>query len=154
MHDGYVDIELVGTDTKDYYVEMDYVVLSKDPWETKEREVTDGSYADGETITSPYTGYTVDTYKYKYDKQTDELISKELEAHSEYTRRDKVVAVVPQSHGAPRHDPRRPRNRLRRSPPETDPPATEPPTEPATEPPTEAENADSNEINQKFQDPV
>ena len=144
VHDGYVDIELVGTDTKDYYVEMDYVVLSKDPWETKEREVTDGSYADGETITSPYTGYTVDTYKYKYDKQTDELISKELEAHSEYTRRDKVVAVVPRATEPPATTPPATEPPAT-EPPETDPPATEPPTEPATEPPTEAENADSNE---------
>ena len=106
--------------------------------------MTDGSYADGETITSPYTGYTVDTYKYKYDKQTDELISKELEAHSEYTRRDKVVAVVPRATEPPATTPPATEPPAT-EPPETDPPATEPPTEPATEPPTEAENADSNE---------
>ena len=105
VHDGYVDIEFIGTDTKDYYVKMDYVVLSKDPWETKEKEITDGSYEDGETITTPYTGYTVDTYKYKYDKETDELISEAFEAHSEYARRDKVVAVVPRPAAAPPTDP-------------------------------------------------
>lgn len=113
VHDGYVDIEFIGTDTKDYYVKMDYVVLSKDPWETKEKEITDGSYEDGETITTPYTGYTVDTYKYKYDKETDELISEAFEAHSEYARRDKVVAVVPAlrlpGNGPPSH--RSPRDR-------------------------------------------
>lgn len=70
VHDGYVDIEFIGTDTKDYYVEMDYVVLSKDPWETVEKVITDGSYENGETITTPYTGYTADTYKYKYSKAT------------------------------------------------------------------------------------
>ncbi len=108
VHDGYVDIEFIGTDTKDYYVEMDYVVLSKDPWETVEKVITDGSYENGETITTPYTGYTADTYKYKYSKATDELISKEFEAHSEYARRDKVVAVVRQATEPPVTDPRQP----------------------------------------------
>lgn len=136
VHDGYVDIEFIGTDTKDYYVEMDYVVLSKDPWETKEKEITDGSYEDGETITTPYTGYTVDTYKYKYDKETDELISEAFEAHSEYTRRDKVVAVVHRPAAPPATEP------PVTDPPETDPPETQPPTEAPTEPePTDPEES-------------
>ncbi|OLA36039.1 MAG: hypothetical protein BHW31_07155 [Firmicutes bacterium CAG:110_56_8] len=107
---------------------MDYVVLSKDPWETKEKEITDGSYEDGETITTPYTGYTVDTYKYKYDKESDELISEAFEAHSEYARRDKVVAVVPRPAAPPATDP------PATDPPETDPPETAPPTDPPTDP--------------------
>ena len=136
VHDGYVDIEFIGTDTKDYYVEMDYVVLSKDPWETVEKVITDGSYENGETITTPYTGYTADTYKYKYSKATDELISKEFEAHSEYARRDKVVAVVRQATEPPVTDP-----------PPTDPPETDPPTDPPTEPetPPASETEGSNE---------
>ena len=130
VHDGYVDVEFIGTDTKDYYVEMDYVVLSKDPWETVEKVITDGSYENGETITTPYTGYTADTYKYKYSKATDELISKEFEAHSEYARRDKVVAVVQQA----------------TEPPVTDPPPTDPPeTDPPADPPTEAETPSASE---------
>ena len=139
VHDGYVDIEFIGTDTKDYYVKMDYVVLSKDPWETKEKEITDGSYEDGETITTPYTGYTVDTYKYKYDKETDELISEAFEAHSEYARRDKVVAVVPRPAAPPATDP------PATDPPETDPPETAPPTDPPTDPDPEPEPTDPEE---------
>ncbi|MFR0734995.1 MAG: VanW family protein [Oscillospiraceae bacterium] len=137
VHDGYVDIEFIGTDTKDYYVKMDYVVLSKDPWETKEKEITDGSYEDGETITTPYTGYTVDTYKYKYDKETDELISEAFEAHSEYARRDKVVAVVPRP-AAPRQ--RTPQPPIPRDRSTGDRPPTDPPTDPDPEPePTDPE---------------
>ena len=139
VHDGYVDIEFIGTDTKDYYVKMDYVVLSKDPWETKEKEITDGSYEDGETITTPYTGYTVDTYKYKYDKETDELISEAFEAHSEYARRDTVVAVVPRPAAPPATDP------PATDPPETDPPETAPPTDPPTDPDPEPEPTDPEE---------
>lgn len=96
VHDGVVDIAFVGTETKDYYVKMRTVVTSRTPWETKEVVVTDGSYKDGETITTPYTGCTADSYKQKWDRATDTMISEEFEAHSSYSKRDKEVAVVPQ----------------------------------------------------------
>ena len=81
-------------------------------------------------------GREADTYKYKYSKATDELISKEFEAHSEYARRDKVVAVVRQATEPPVTDP-----------PPTDPPETDPPTDPPTEPetPPASETEGSNE---------
>ena len=94
VHDGYVDIALIGTDTKDYYVEMDYVVLEEIPWQTVEKVITDGSYQSGQVITTPYTGYVVETYRYKYDKETDQLISKEYVAASDYDKRDREIAVT------------------------------------------------------------
>lgn len=94
VHDGYVDIALIGTDTKDYYVEMDYVVLEEIPWQTVEKVITDGSYQSGQVITTPYTGYVVETYRYKYDKETDQLISKEYVAVSDYDKRDREIAVT------------------------------------------------------------
>lgn len=135
VHDGVVDIEFVGTDTKDYYIKMRTETTSRTPWETVERVVTDGSYADGETIVSPYTGYTAKSYRQKWDKETDTMISETFEDDSSYSVRNKVVAVVPRATEPPATDP-----------PETDPPATEPPeTEAPTEPPTEAPDSGTEE---------
>lgn len=138
VHDGVVDIEFVGTDTKDYYIKMRTETTSRTPWETVEREITDGSYEDGETIVSPYTGYTAKSYRQKWDKETDTMISEEFEDDSSYSVRNKVVAVVPRATEPPATDPPA-TDPPATDPPATDPPATEPPeTEAPTEPPTEA----------------
>ena len=57
---GYVKMKLLGTDEKDYYVKM----------ETRSGEDDLAVYAR--------------SYKCKYDKQTDELLSRDLEAYSTY----------------------------------------------------------------------
>ena len=97
MSDGYVHVQLIGTDEKDYYVVMENYVDSIDDYETVYEEMyadnPDG-YKDGDQITSPYTGYTVYTYRCKYDKETDELISRDYEAYSEYWARDEVIAKI------------------------------------------------------------
>ena len=76
---------------------MDYEILETDPFETVEEEFPpdnpDG-YVDGQVIISPYTGYKIVTYRCKYDKSSDELISREKEAVSFYSRRDKVVCKI------------------------------------------------------------
>lgn len=119
---GTVTITLVGTDEKDYYVKMEYEILSTSSPQTVEEEVSaDSGHKDGEVKTSAYTGYTVQTYKLKYSKDTDELISREKEAKSVYSKRDKVVYKVKAEATEP-----------------TTAPTTEPTTPPTTEPaPTE-----------------
>ena len=95
--DSYVSIVLRGTDDKGYYVEMDYKILKEYQWETVERVLEEDNkdgYVDGEVIYNGWMGYSVDTYKYKYDKKTDEFISKELESHSEYSKRDKTICKI------------------------------------------------------------
>lgn len=95
--DSYVTVTLKGTDDKDYYVVMDYVILEEYEWETVEKEMEEDNedgYTDGETIRSGWMGYSVDTYKYKYDKATDEMVYCELESHSEYSKRDKYVCKI------------------------------------------------------------
>ncbi|MDD7650978.1 MAG: VanW family protein, partial [Firmicutes bacterium] len=129
VHDGVVDISFVGTETKDYYIEMRTEITSTTPWKTVEKEITDGSYEDGETITSPYTGYTAKSYKQKWDRATETMISEEFEADSRYTVRDKVVAVVPKTTtptSPPATDPPE-TDPTETDPPETDPPETDPP---------------------------
>ena len=97
VEDGFVKIQLIGTDEKDYYVEMEYEVIGSQSPETVYREMypdnIDG-YEDGDVITTAYKGYTVRTYKLKYDKETKELISREEDRVSRYKKRDKVIAKI------------------------------------------------------------
>ena len=95
--DSYVTVTLRGTDDKSYYVEMEYVILEEYQWETVEKVLeadNEDGYVDGEVIYNGWMGYSVDTYKYKYDKETDELLYCELESHSEYSKRDKTICKI------------------------------------------------------------
>lgn len=108
----HVIMKFVGTETRDYTLKLEYVVLSKDPWEEEEVEMTPEEaaakgYSDGEEIVDPYTGAKVKTYKYKYDKDGNELSCEYIDSSS-YARRDKQVVKIIYP--------------------------TEPPTEPTTEP--------------------
>lgn len=96
---GTVTVSLIGTDTKDYYVKMEYEILQTDPFETVEQEFPpdnpDG-YKDGDVVITPYTGYKIATFRCKYHKESKELLSREREAVSSYSRRDKVVCKIVQ----------------------------------------------------------
>lgn len=133
---GKVTIKLIGTETKDYYVKMEYEVLGVSYPETKEIEVEPGSgHKDGEVKTTAYTGYTVQSYKLKYDRDSDEQISREKESYSAYSKRDKVVYRVKGAETKPTET-----EPTQTTPPETTtPPATVPTTPPETTvPPTTA----------------
>ena len=94
---GYVKIKLIGTDEKDYYIEMEYETLSNTYATTVYEEYAPNNpegYKDGEVIQTAYNGCTVQTYKCKYDKETKELISREEEALSKYKKRDKIICKI------------------------------------------------------------
>lgn len=94
---GVVTVELVGTDDKDYYVEMDYKILKEDPATTVEVNYPEDNaqgFKDGDYIVEPYNGYEVETYKCKYDKKTKALLSRELETTSIYRRRDGQICKI------------------------------------------------------------
>ena len=129
---GDVTVKLIGTDTKDYYVKMTYEVLSVTNYKTVEMEMEENNpkgYKDGEEIMSPYTGYKVRTYRCKYSKATDELISSEVEATSNYSVRDRVICKIKKPDV---QDPTTPTT----EPTETTEPTTQP-TEETTEPTTQ-----------------
>ncbi len=123
--DGGANIRLMGTDDKSYYVEMSYTVLETLEWEEVIQEVPADNnpkgYKDGEVITTAHTGYEVTTYKKKYDKTTNELISTEFEDDSSYTKTDKVIIklIYPE-------EPTEPEETV---PEETEPQPTDPPIE-------------------------
>ena len=90
-------VTLLGTDEKDYYVEMQYEVLATYSYDTKYESMAAGNsdgYRDGDFIIEPHTGYSVKTYRCKYNKVTKELISKEDEDASYYNKCDAVVCVI------------------------------------------------------------
>lgn len=95
---GYTKIKLIGTDEKDYYIKMEYAVTNTVVPETKTIEVpadnNPNGYTNGQVINTPYTGYTVNTYKCKYDKETDELISRDFDRTSTYKSRNKEVVSI------------------------------------------------------------
>ena len=144
VSDGQVHITLVGTEWKDYTVELSYEILDTYPWEVVEKEVpNDGTYTNGEVISSPYTGYRIATYRTAYDKDGNVIETTQI-AVDRYNKRDKVIAVVTNT-TEPTEKPTEPKPTEPKptEPKPTDPPPTEPtPTEPEpTEPPpTESEN--------------
>ena len=112
--DGYVHAKLIGTDEKDYYVEMEYEIIG---YSTAGSVVeiyppnNPEGYKDGEVIQTAYNGCTVQTYKLRYDKETKELIEKVEDQLSKYKKRDKITVSIQEP--------------------------TEPPTEAPAEPPAE-----------------
>lgn len=128
---GDVNITFVGTETRDYYVEMKQKVLATYSYDTIEKEDKTGNYKPGETMVTPYTGYKVETYKYRYDRKTDELIDVTYDRTSTYDKRDKVVCKGSEETKPPVTEP------PVTEPPVTDPPITEPPVTdpPVTDPP-------------------
>lgn len=120
--DGKVKIKLIGTDEKSYYIKMEVKIVEILNFKTVEEtytaaEAAAAGYTNGQVKQQGVTGYTVYSYKCKYDKETNELISRDYEATSNYVKKDKIVIVV--------------------LPEETEPPTTEAPTEPPvpTDPP-------------------
>lgn len=92
-----VTISIVGTETKDYYVKMEYEILSKTSWTTEYVEMeadNEEGYKNGDVITTPYTGYTVKTYRCRYSKADDSLIERVYEAKSVYDSRNKQIAKI------------------------------------------------------------
>lgn len=94
---GRVAIKLYGTDEKDYYVVVKNEILKTHTpstvYKTMEKDNPDG-HEDGDVIQTSYTGYDVKTYRYKYDKVTDELIKVVYEDFSDYNKRDKIICKI------------------------------------------------------------
>lgn len=114
---GNVSIQILGTDEREYYIELETVVSSTEKPATRYDEFefdNEEGYEDGQVLQKGISGQTVKTYRYKYDKATGELITKDFVATSKYDSVDEIIARV--------------------APEETTEPETEPPTEPPTKP--------------------
>ncbi len=95
--DGCVNVQLIGTDEKSYYVEMEYSVDEVISGETVYKEFppdNEFGYTDGQILSNSSDGYGVSTYRCKYDKETKELLSKDYETYSRYDEQDKVICKI------------------------------------------------------------
>lgn len=94
---GTVNVTFYGTDDKSYYVKLESEILEKhDPatiYKTMP-ENNEAGYKDGDVIQSAHTGYKAVSYRCKYDKETNKLISKEKEANSSYKKTDKIICKI------------------------------------------------------------
>lgn len=131
---GYVTVQILGTEERDYYVEMSCSVDGTYQPETEYVDYpadNDKGYEDGDVITGGTTGYLVRTYRNKYNRQTNKLMGSDYVTYSRYQTVDKqVVRILPEETEPP--------TEAETVPPETTAP-TQPPTEAteaATEPPT------------------
>ena len=147
---GKVKVKLIGTDEKTYYVKMEAKIVEVLNFATVEEEYTASEakakgYKNGQVKQEGVKGYTVYSYKCKYDKETNELISRDYEATSNYVKKDKIVIVVipDETEPPPTEAPTEPPVT---EPPVTEPPATEAPTTPppATEPPAPVTDPEEN----------
>ena len=135
VSDGFVKMQILGTDEKDYYVKMEYEFTGWEYHETVyEEHDKDSGYYDGQVLQGGSDGIYVKTYKCKYDKKTNELLTREFEARSHYKRVDKVVVRIKGATPAPTEP--APTTPAPTEPAPTEPtPTTPAPTEPApTEP--------------------
>ena len=138
VSDGYVKMQILGTDEKDYYVKMEYEFTGWEYHETVyEEHDKDSGYYDGQVLQGGSDGIYVKTYKCKYNKDTNELISRDFEARSHYKRVDKVVVRIVDSSAGTQPTQPAPTEPAPTEPAPTQPAPTEPaPTEPApTQPP-------------------
>ena len=95
VSEGYVKMRIWGTDDKDYYVKMEYEIVGYNMPETVyEAHPAGGEYYDGQVISGGSMGPVVKTYRCKYSKDTDELISRDFEVRSSYMCTNKVIAKV------------------------------------------------------------
>ena len=95
--EGNTTITILGTDTKDHYVKMEYEKLKTEEYsvtyQTKAANNSEG-YKNGDYIVEPFTGYEIKTYRCLYNKETEELISKNLESTVNYKKRDGVICKI------------------------------------------------------------
>ena len=95
--DGNTTVTIYGTDNKDHYVKMEYERLKTYDYNTTYKTLSADNpegYKNGDYIIEPSTGYDVKTYRCRYDKKTDALISRDFEASSSYRKRDAVICRI------------------------------------------------------------
>jgi vancomycin resistance protein YoaR len=87
-----LSVQLIGTKLDDTYIKIDFVVISRTPFEIIER--VDESVPQGARIqdTDGLTGYVVDTFKYLFDGD-DNLISRTLVGRSSYRVQNRIILI-------------------------------------------------------------
>ena len=88
ISDGYIYVQLFGTNVTGYHAEMTNELISTTDFTTVYAK--DPSLPSGTISVTPYTGYKYRTYRKVYDAN-GKLISSNYEATSDYKKRDRVI---------------------------------------------------------------
>lgn len=94
---GIVTVTLVGTEIRDYRVELECEVVSESDYEVTYKNMPADNkegYKDGDYIVEPCKGYKVKTYRCKFDNMTGEQLIREFIDQSNYKVRDGVVCRI------------------------------------------------------------
>ncbi len=89
---GKLTVKFVGTNVDGTYVKMTYKELSSTPYETVYENTDSLPYGTQQQKQSGYTGHKVETYRNVYSAD-GKLISSDLEAVSNYSKRDRIILV-------------------------------------------------------------
>lgn len=92
-----IEIRLVGTESREYQVEIEYLTVATITPGTLTNLMTfnnPGGYKNGDILVTPLLGYTVEVYRYTYDGTTGQQLSQDLIETITYSARDKVVVKL------------------------------------------------------------
>lgn len=135
---GQVSIRILGTDERDYYIKVESDTTATSAPNTEYIDFAFDNpegYRDGDVIQVGVSGFTVKTYKLKYNKASGELMAKDFEANSHYESITEIVArVAPEPTTAPTTVPTVPPTEPLPTAPPADLPVTPPESTPATTP--------------------
>lgn len=97
VSDGKVKMRILGTEERDYYVKLDYEITKVTEPDTKYQIYTSDNlmnYKDGDVLVAGATGYQVKTYKLKYDRETNKLLSKDYITTTHYSKVNRVEIKI------------------------------------------------------------
>lgn len=97
MESGYVNVRIWGKETRDYYVELYYKELASEPYDVVYKEYppdNEECYEHGDVVITPYTGYTVKSYKKLISKETGKTLKNVYITETKYVKRDKVICLI------------------------------------------------------------
>lgn len=97
VSDGQIIISIVGTESRDYQYEIEYLTTKtlKPGTLTNLMQIGNpGGYKDGDILVKPLTGYQVEVYRYTYDGSTGKELDRQCLETITYSARDAVVVQL------------------------------------------------------------
>ena len=94
---GYVKVEILGTEERNYYVMLESSISSSTAPNTVYEDFPyDNSegYKDGDILEEGRDGYLVKSYRLRYDRKTGKELSRDFITNSQYKALDRVIARV------------------------------------------------------------
>ncbi len=136
--EGYVTVRLLGTDQRDHYVRLENRIQNTYVPDTEYKEFdydNKEGYRDGDVIQEGRSGFHVKSFLLKFDRNTNELISRDEIADSRYKTVNEILARIKTE---PTTEPTVAPTETPTTQPSTEAPTTQATTQPTTQATTEA----------------